>query len=268
MNLEDFFQLSKLPFGRDIPVADLWFNADRREMESRMEHIARNKGFGIFTGDAGTGKSTIARHFAASIDKNKYQVIYLTDSAMTPRNFYWASLRALGQLPRFHRIDARQQLQKVLDDIVSGEGKTPVFMIDEAHLLSHEMLEEVRFLLNVGMDSTSDLALLLIGQSELREKLQLHINSAILQRVDLRYHLKALTLDECITYIKAHLAAVQAKRDIFTDNAMSLIHDYSGGIPRRINKLALLSLMAATDKQIALIDDHLVHLVIEMEFEF
>jgi type II secretory pathway predicted ATPase ExeA len=236
-------------------------------MQGRLGHVAENKAFGVFTGEAGTGKSTMIRRFASSLDGNRFQVIYIADSALTPRNFYWATLRELGQLPRFHRVDARMQLQKVLGDIVHSERRVPVFIIDEAHLLSHEMLEEVRFLLNVGMDSVSDLALILVGQSELREKLKLRINSAIWQRVDMRYHLQPLTSEECRDYIKAHLAYVQASREIFTEGAMGLIHGYADGIPRRINKLALSSLMAAASRKTALIDDHLVHLVIEREFE-
>jgi type II secretory pathway predicted ATPase ExeA len=267
MTIESFFQLSHCPFGRKIPVSDLWIDGSRKEMQSRLKHVAENKSFGLFTGDSGVGKSTILRRFASSIDSNKFQIVYIADSALTPRNFYWASLRELGQIPRFHRVDARFQLQKVLGEIISSERKTPVFIIDEAHLLSHEMLEEVRFLLNVGMDSCSDLALILVGQTELREKLKLHINSAILQRVDMRYHLHPLSQEESCAYVKAHMASAHASRDIFTDTAIFLVHDYCSGIPRRINKLALSCLMAAASKELSLIDDHLVHIVIEKEFE-
>ena len=265
--INDFFKLSKAPFTRDIAVTDLWLDGTRKEMHSRLVFIAENNAFGVFTGDAGTGKSTLVRRFASSLNRNRFQLIYITDSALTPRNFYWAVLRELGQIPRFHRGDARYQLQKVLSEIISTEKRTPVFVIDEAHLLSREMLEEIRFLLNVGMDSISNMALILVGQTELKDKLRLHINSAIHQRVDLRYHLMPLSQEESIDYVKAHMSSVHSPRDIFTDSAILLMHDYCDGIPRRINKLATLSLMAAESRGSSLVDDHLVHLVIEKEFE-
>ena len=263
---EAFFQLSRTPFGRDIPTGSLWRNVLRDELNSRLKYVAENRSFGVFTGDAGVGKSTAIRRFTSELDNKRFQSIYITDSSLTPRNFYWAALHQLEQVPRFHRGDAQRQLHKVLSGIVNNERKTPVFIIDEAHLLSHEMLQEVRFLLNSEMDSNSSLALILVGQSELKDKLRLQINAAILQRVDIRYHLPPLDLSETLAYVNAHLLAAGAPRTIFTEAALQQIYKYSNGIPRVINKLASASLMAAASRGVALVDDHLVHVTIEREF--
>ena len=263
---EDFFNLQRTPFSRDLPTTQLWINETRREMHSRLLYVANNKSFGLFTGDAGTGKTTAIRKFASDIDISRFQIIYIADSALTPRNFYYAALHQLGQIPRFYRGDAQRQLHQTLSAIIESDKKTPVFIIDEAHLLSREMLEEIRFLLNTKMDSVSTLALILVGQSELKDMLKLHVNSAILQRLDIRYHLSPLDMTETAAYVKSHMAAAGSVNDIFTDTALDLIHAFCEGLPRMINKVAVSCLLTAATRKSALIDDHLVHLVIEREF--
>lgn len=117
------------------------------------------------------------------------------------------------------------------------------------------------------MDSYSALSLLLVGQTELNEILKLQVNDAIAQRVDLRYHLPALSKEETAAYIAKHLAAVKTDREIFTQTALGVIHEYCGGIPRKINKVATVCLLAGAGRDLKLIDDYLVREVIEIEFK-
>lgn len=264
---EAFFNLTGTPFARDIAVNQLLETASSQEMQGRLNYVARTRAFGVFTGDAGTGKTTSIRKFSKGLDTNRYQVLYLSDSALTPRNFYWETLHELGYQPRFYRSDAKRQFQKALATLTDSEKKTVVVIVDEAHLLTREMLEEIRFLLNLRMDSYSALSLILVGQTELRETLKLQVNKAIWQRVDMRFHLPALSKEETAAYIAKHLAAVKAPGEIFTQAAISIIHEYCEGIPRKMNKLATACLMAATGQSQKLIDDHLVRVVIESEFE-
>lgn len=264
---EAFFGLCGTPFARDIAVDKLLETESGKELHGRLNHVARTRAFGVFTGDAGTGKTTAIRRFSQGLDTNRYHVLYISDSSLTPRNFYWETLHELGYKPHFYRGDAKRQFQKALAVLVDDEKKTPVVIVDEAHLLSREMLEEIRFLLNLRMDSYSALSLILVGQTELKEMLKLQINNAIWQRVDMRFHLPPLSKEETTAYIAKHLIAVKAPGEIFTQAAVGVIYDYCQGIARKVNKVSIACLMAAAGHNQKLIDDHLVRVVIESEFE-
>jgi type II secretory pathway predicted ATPase ExeA len=262
----DYFEFNATPFGRDIPVAELMKNGQWNELAGRLLHVAKNKAFGLFTGETGTGKTTALRRMASELDKNRYRILYVYDSDLTPRNFYVETLHQLGYSPRFYRGDAKRQLTKALDEIAQG-GQIPVIVVDEAHLLSHEMLEEIRFLMNLEMDSKSSCALILTGQTELRLKLKLQMHQAIDGRVDIRFHLEDMNREETAAYVKRHLERVKCPREIFTEPALRMIHDYSGGRPRKVNKVSHASLMAAASQKKQLVDDYLVKEVIMSELE-
>jgi general secretion pathway protein A len=117
------------------------------------------------------------------------------------------------------------------------------------------------------MDSYSALSLILTGQSELKDALKLQINEAIWQRVDIRFHLLPMTQKETSAYVARHLEAVKAPGEILTPAAIGVLHEYCGGIPRKVNKVATACLMTAPGRNSRLIDDHLVRVVIESEFE-
>jgi len=150
-------------------------------------------------------------------------VMYLADSKLTPRHFYKGLLEQLGCEAKFYRGDAKRQLHKEIELMKGIHKLQPVVIVDEAHLLDREMLEEVRFLLNFKMDAQSPMALVLVGQNELWERLKLQSYAAIRQRIDLICRLPHLDRAEVGAYIKRHLEYAGADHDIFSDNAIDEI---------------------------------------------
>ena len=83
---EAFFGFTGTPFSRDIAVNLLLETESGKELHGRLNYVARTQAFGVFTGDAGTGKTTAIRRFCQELDANRYRILYLSDSALTPRN--------------------------------------------------------------------------------------------------------------------------------------------------------------------------------------
>ena len=166
-------------------------------------------------------------------------VMYLADSKLTPRHSYKGLLEQLGCESKFYRGDAKRQLHREIELMKGIHSLLPVVIVDEAHLLDKEMLEEVRFLLNFKMDSESPMALILVGQSELRERLKLQAYSAIRQRIDLTCTMTHLDRAQTQGYVNQHLIYAGVEREIFSDSALSEIFQFSSGAARLINKYPL-----------------------------
>lgn len=155
---EPFYELAHSPFSRDIPTDELYASTIMEETLGRLEYAAKRQWFAVITGDCGTGKTTTIRRFAEMLDESKFKVLYLSDSKLTPRHFYKGLLEQLGCESKFYRGDAKRQLHREIELMRGIHQLQPVVVVDEAHLLDREMLEEVRFLLNFKMDAQSPMA--------------------------------------------------------------------------------------------------------------
>ena len=167
---ESFFEMSKTPFTRNVPPEALYETQAMSDTLGRLMYVADKKLFAVVTSDPGCGKSTLLRKFDAMLPKDEYILLYLSDSKLTPKWFYKGLLEQLGMESGFYRGDAKRQLLKAIEIIQGVQKKRVVCVLDEAHLLDKEMLEEFRFMLNYHFDSESPMALVLCGQTELWEK--------------------------------------------------------------------------------------------------
>lgn len=262
---EAFYQLNHTPFTRDIPTNQLYPSTMLDETLGRLEHAAHRQLFAVVTGDSGTGKTTTIRRFTDILDPSAFNVMYLADSKLTPRHFYKGLLEQLGCESKFYRGDAKRQLHREVELMRVIHNMLPVVIVDEAHLLDREMLEEVRFLLNFKMDSQSPMALILVGQSELWDKFQLQAYAAIRQRIDLQCKLPHYDRAQAGEYVKQHLAYAGAEHDIFSDASIDEIFNFSSGAARLINKVCTHCLIYGAQNGRRIIDDHIVKLVIQGE---
>ena len=263
---EPFYQMTHTPFGRDIPPAQLYETPAMRNTLGRLIYVAQKQLFAVVTGDAGCGKSTLIRKLKDSLSVDDYILLYLSDSKLTPKWLYNGLLTQLGLEPKFYRGDAKTQLQKEIEIIRGVQGKKVVCVLDEAHLLEKETIEEFRFLLNYRFDSMSPLALVLVGQTELwDDKLRLRRYAAVRQRIDINCVLPHLDRAETEKYIASHLVYAGCDRDIFSDRAMDEIFRVSTGIPRLVNRICEKSLMYCSQQQKRIVDDSHIRYVVEHE---
>lgn len=262
---ETFYEMERTPFVRDVPAESLYESPAMADALGRLAYAADRQLFAVVTADSGCGKSTLLRRFKDTMPKDDYIILYLSDSKLTPRWFYKGLLDQLGIESRFYRGDAKRQLQKEVEIIRGVQNKKVICILDEAHLLEKETIEEFRFLLNYRYDSMSPMALILAGQSELWDKLRLQRYAAVKQRIDINCVLPHLDRAETEFYVQSHLAYAGGRQEIFTDRAMDEIHKQSAGTMRVINRICDRSLMYAFQQNKRLIDEHLVHYIVENE---
>lgn len=262
---EEFFEMANTPFTRGIPVEMLYRDRDTDEVYNRLVYAAKKQLFAILVGDAGTGKTTLLRRLKEDLEGTEFAVLYLADSKLTPRHFYNGLLEQLGCETKFYRGDARKTLHKQIDIMRGVENRRLVVIVDEGHLLDKDMLEEIRFLLNYRMDSENPLALIISGQTELWEKLKKQAYRAILHRVDIQCFLTSYELAQTKAYMEQQLTYSGHTGPIFSDDAIKLIHEYSAGIPRLINRVCTQALIYAYQNRRSIIDDRMVQIVLDTE---
>lgn len=263
---KDFFGMTNRPFVRNVPPEQLYTSRAMEECLGRVIYASNEQLFAVLTSDSGCGKSTLIRRLIHDLPSDKFICLYLSDSKLTPKWLYNGLIQQLGGTQKFYRGDAKVELQKEIELIRGLQNKKVVCILDEAHLLDKETLEEFRFFLNTRIDSESPMALILVGQTELRtSKLNLQRYAAIRQRIDINCVLPHLDRAEMESYIGSHLVYAGGSREIFTSRALDEIYRSSTGIPRTVNRICEKCLMYAFQQQKRLIDDHMVQFVVEDE---
>ncbi|MDP2212197.1 MAG: AAA family ATPase [Candidatus Aquicultor sp.] len=251
---ESYYGLTKTPFSKTIAPSQLFIHPGHDEVVARLTQVVRGKDIGLLTAEVGCGKSVALRALSESLDAPRHTIVYFNGLADL-RGFYLQLISTLGGCPEYLRANLVRQAKELIAAQISERRKNLVIMVDEAHLLSTQLLEELRLLTNEAMDSTSQFALILSGQPMLRQKLNLTQLMALSQRVSIRCRLKGLALEETAGYIRHYLSLCGRSDPLFSDDAIALIHSSSAGIPRRINNLAVQSLTAGFLEQKGIIDE-------------
>jgi type II secretory pathway predicted ATPase ExeA len=253
--LAGFYGFSKMPFGRNLAPGMLHRHAAHGEAAARITWTMTEKALGVITGEVGVGKTVAARAALAALDPARHLTIYIGNPVVGTRGICHAIVTALGGSPRFHTAMLIPQAGDALATEHAERGRIPVLVIDEAHMLDTSQLEGIRMLTNHDMDSASPFAALLIGQPTLRRRLKLGQLAALDQRIAVRYHMTGMTQPETTSYLRHHLALAGRSDTLFSDDAISLIHQTSRGYPRAVNNLAIQSLLAAFAAGKAIVDE-------------
>ena len=172
------FGFTRTPFSKNIPAKDLLERASHQEAVARIRFCIAESSLGVVTGEVGVGKTVALRAATSQLDPSAHHIIYVATPTFGARGLYLTIVHALGARPRAQKAELIAQAQTLLAAEEHERRRRVVFIIDEAHLLAPDQLEELRLLTNAEMDSQSPFALLLVGQPTLARQLRLGVFAA------------------------------------------------------------------------------------------
>lgn len=252
---KSFFNLARNPFDLTPDPAFLFSTRQHNEALATLYYgVRHHKGFVVVTGEVGTGKTLLLRCLLRQLKQSEdVACAYVFNSVLTPMEFLQYVLADFGL-----QTSGKTKSELLLDlsHFLTSRGSkklTTMLVVDEAHHLSEEVLEEVRLLTNLETAEEKLLQVVLVGQPELDEKLKLPCLRQLRQRIALHARLDKLSEKEARGYIEGRLQTAKAGEDsdeVFSEQAISAIYRWSGGVPRVINAICENALITAYARQI------------------
>ena len=257
-NYRSFFGLKKQPFGADINLNEILKTAELIDVKERFDYVIGLGAIGLITGEVGSGKSTAIRYAAEHLHPSEYKSLYMTASSGAIMELYRQLVNELGiYIKTNSKTMMLRLIKKEIGTLVCEKKIKVVLLIDEASLMRLEVFAELHTLCQFEKDSKPYLPIILAGQNNLIDKLSYRSSQPLASRVVARSHLQGTDLSGMQDYLKHHLAIAGIKHNLFDQNAITAIHQGSGGLFRKANHLARGALIAAAANQTNMVNaDH------------
>ena len=260
----DFYGLRENPFNVTSDPSFLYLSHTHKEALNYLLYgINQRKGFVEITGEIGAGKTTLCRALLGKLDE-KVKTSFIFNPNLPENQMLEAILNDFGIMPekRSKVVFLKQLNEFLLKELDAGNNT--VLIIDEAQNMRLSSLETIRMLSNLETDKEKLLQIILVGQPQLRDKLNSPKLLQLRQRISVRFHIKALEKDEVRGYIEHRLRVAGLSKDLaFSSGAVDAIYAYSQGIPRIINVVCDKSLLLGFIRETFLIESDIVQRSIE-----
>jgi type II secretory pathway predicted ATPase ExeA len=260
---EEFYGLREKPFSKTPDPRFLYQSRQHAEALARLQLAVEEQDIILLTGEIGCGKTTLSRALIDSLD-GRFHPVLIINPRLTPAQLLETVALRLGIEEVQHtRHGVLEAINAKLYEIYEA-GKRTALIIDEAQLVpTKDTFEELRLLTNYQLDDRNLLALVLIGQTELRARLAKKPYRALRQRIGFQYHLGALDERETSEYIAHRLRVAGRESPLFDDEAIAVLYRASEGVPRLINALAGNSLLEGFGRGASMITGDVVEDVAE-----
>ncbi|GJL66519.1 MAG: hypothetical protein NPIRA05_14900 [Nitrospirales bacterium] len=233
---QDYWELEEGTFD-NTPNPQFYFPSAKHEegLHRSLYGLTANKGAVLISGEIGCGKTLLSRELILKLPKDRYDIALIANPTFGADQFLKEVLYQLGLQAIGSKIEMLHQLN---DHLLknSQNGISTVVMVDEAQAIQDEKIfEELRLLLNFQLNDRFLLTLVLLGQPELQDRLM--AIPQLSQRIAVRSHLISLNEEETAAYVQFRLKVAGCQVERFTEEALTMIFQQTGGVPRRINTL-------------------------------
>lgn len=254
------FGLQQLPFGKDIDDDELWVPTSRAPLIDELEAACHSRSHVLLTGEPGVGKTCVLRALRRRLG-DSFRLTYCHNATLGRRDFYRQLCLALGLSPKATAAAVFYEVSSHVQQL-GQEHIHPVFLLDEAHLLHQDVLDHLHILANYEWDSRSLLSLVLVGLSEMQQRMNLARNRSLWSRIHTRIHLGEAKVDDTAEYLQHRLARAGADASVFTSDAIAMLHEASAGRLRDIDRIATDALKRAARRKLKKVDRQLIELAV------
>lgn len=258
------FGLEAAPFSKEIADADLWLPSSKAGVVDELCEAVSEHASVLLTGDPGVGKTCVLRAVRKRLPESGFRLTYCHNATLGRRDFYRQLCLALGLSPKATAAAVFFTVTNHVQEL-GGERVHPVFLVDEAHLLHPEMLGHLHILLNYEWDSKALLSLILVGLPELNDQLQLRRYRSLHSRIHWRLHIDPLSPEDTAEYLRYRMKRAGCDRDVFTHDAVALLHEAASGGMRDLDRLATGCLREAARRKRKLVERDLLPRVLDRD---
>ena len=252
------YNLKEKPFQINTDPKFIWFGEKHQEALAVLEYgVIDNKGFLLITGDVGTGKTSLINALLKRLG-NDVIVANITNPILEELDFFNIIANEFKINKHFsNKSDFLIHFSRFLNDCYTKKKKV-ILVIDEAHKLDQDLLEQIRLFSNIERQDTKLINIFFVGQNEFIDIISNHQNRALRQRISINYHLEPLRESEVKAYILHRLNVAGLKENIFDDHSISEIISFSNGYPRLINIICDHALLTGYVKEVKTIDEEII----------
>lgn len=257
------YGLTRPPFSKDIPATEMFRTEAFEEALQAIKAAIEGQTSAVVTGESGSGKTCLVRALEEDLPPGRYRLHYTPNATVNRRDFYRQLSIDLGLDPLSTFAALYTSVSSHIQDLALQHKLRVVLVLDEAHLIPVQVLEQLHILSNFVRDSKPWLSIILVGLPDLRETLKRNVLASLTARLPIRIQIPSLDTESVKLYVRHRMNWAGCRREVFSDDALLLISKATGGIMRRIDVLGDHCLTIALKTKSGIIDAAIVQKAIQ-----